>query len=372
MKWIRGFNQHPGGRSFHCFLDTYLSVRIVLRVLYRWFQLNFAHWQLRRVESAFRPQGSNASLWPIMRRDWHRSLCGADAVSNLLWIELFDAALRTLPRQRQGLYLCEGQAWERAFIHAWRKYGHGQLIGVAHSTVRFWDLRYFADPRTTTSSGPRAMPRPDVAALNGKAALNAYLQALYPQTGVAGCEAVRYGYLSELRPRLTRQVPQGAPTRVLVLGDIEAKSTAKLLRLLAAAIETAPGELVLAFKPHPFCAVKADQYPTLNLTVLTAALGGILHDFDVAYCSASTSAAVDAYLAGLSVVVVLDEAGLNLSPLRARPGVRFVASAEELAASLRLGDDACLVRRDRNEFFFLDPGLPRWRKLLGLESICNV
>src|SRR3990172_7308266 len=117
---------------------------------------------------------------------------GPVAISNLLWIELFDVALRDLPHQKKGLYLCENQAWERAFIHAWRKYSHGQLIAVAHSTVRFWDLRYFTDPRTIRSSDKNSMPQPDLIALNGKAAIDAYRSMDFPQTAFAECEALRY------------------------------------------------------------------------------------------------------------------------------------------------------------------------------------
>ena len=51
--------------------------------------------------------------------------------------------MASLPRQRLGLYLCENQGWERIFIRAWRKHGHGKLIGVAHSTIGYWDMRYF-------------------------------------------------------------------------------------------------------------------------------------------------------------------------------------------------------------------------------------
>jgi surface carbohydrate biosynthesis protein (TIGR04326 family) len=369
-EWARSFNQQRPARSFHCFLDTYLSPRIVFRVLVRWFRLNLIHWRLRGVKGAFRPRGSSLSLWPIMRPDWLGSLCGAVAMSNLLWIELFDAALRDLPRQRKGFYLCEGQSWERAFIHAWRKHGHGQLIGVAHSTVRFWDLRYFTDPRTVGSSDPHPLPQPDLTALNGKAAIDAYLHADYPREAIAECEAVRYSYLNDLRPRPGPQKAHDERIKVLILGDVATASTIKLLRLLEAAVDRMPTPPIFAVKPHPNCMVEAERYPSIRLTVLTNALGEILYDFDIAYCSSSTSAAVDAYLAGLPVVVMLDGTELNLSPLRARPGVRFVSTPEELAASLQMNCDVSAGERDRTEFFFLDPELPRWKRLLGLKSTC--
>jgi surface carbohydrate biosynthesis protein (TIGR04326 family) len=367
-EWVRSFNRQRPGTAFHCFLDAYLSLRIVFRVLRRWLGLNLIYSRLRPVEAAFQPTGSKLSLWPIMRRDWRASMCGTAAVRNLMWIELFDAALRDLPHQRKGLYLCEGQSWERAFIHAWRRHGHGQLIGVAHSTVRFWDLRYFADPRTVRSSDAYALPQPELTALNGNAAIDAYMCADYPREAIAECEAVRYCYLNDLRHRTALQKASADRIKVLILGDVAPTSTIKLLRLLEAAVDRTQTRATYTVKPHPYHMVRAESYPSLYLTVLTNRLAEILRDFDIAYSSSSTSAALDAYLAGLPVVVMLDVEELNLSPLRARPGVCFVSTPEELAASLQMHSDASIVQRDRTEFFFLDPELPRWKKLLDLES----
>ena len=113
---------------------------------------------------------------------------------NLLWIERFDRALRDAPHQVKGFYLCENQGWERAFIHAWRKHGHGELTAVPHSTVRFWDLRYFADPRTVQSFGAARLPQADRVALNGPAAIEAYLDAGFPKEIIRECEALRFAH----------------------------------------------------------------------------------------------------------------------------------------------------------------------------------
>jgi surface carbohydrate biosynthesis protein (TIGR04326 family) len=182
MEWVQRFNQQRQEEGFHTFLEAYLSWRIVARALKRWLKLNLISWRLSEIKQAFCPQGSNLSLWPLMRGDWYASMRGPVAILNLLWIELFDEALHDLPHQKKGLYLYENQGWERALIHAWRKHGHGQLIAVAHgSNRRFWDLRYFTDSRTVRSSGPRSMPQPDLVALNGKTAIQDYLGLDYPK-----------------------------------------------------------------------------------------------------------------------------------------------------------------------------------------------
>jgi surface carbohydrate biosynthesis protein (TIGR04326 family) len=154
---------------------------------------------------------------------------------------------------------------------------------------------------------------------------------------------------------------------VLILGDVTAASTSKLLQLLEAATSCMAARPVYTVKPHPNCMVQPESHPSLHLRVLTSPLAGILRDFDIACASNSTSAAVDAYLAGLPVVVMLDSTELNVSPLRSRPGVRFVSTPEELAAAMQTHAGDSDGQRARPDFFFLEPGLPRWRRLLALE-----
>lgn len=365
LEWVRRFNQKRREEGFHTFLDAYLSWRVVERVLDQWLKLNLLSRRLGDIEQAFRLQGSKLSLWPLMRGDWHASMRGPVAILNLLWIELFGEALRDLPHQKKGLYLCENQGWERALIHAWRKHGHGQLIAVAHGTNRrFWDLRYFTDSRTVRSSDPHSMPQPDLVALNGKAAIDDYLQADYPKEAIVECEALRYSYLHDLQTRHPGRKEKSAGIHVLVLGDYRPSSTRKMLQLLEAAVRQMPVPATYTMKPHPALMINAAGYPSLHLEVVKNALGEILGDFDVVYSSNLTSAGIDAYLAGLPVVVMLEETELNLSPLRGQPGVRFVSTPEELGEALQTAGQGSAATPNRNEFFFLDPELPRWREVL--------
>lgn len=364
-EWLRTFNCNGEEHGFHRFLDAYLSWRVVLRVLAGWFQLTLLSLRLGNIGRAFHPPGSRLSLWPLLRRDWNASMRGAVAINNLLLIELFDIALRDLPHQGKGLYLCENQAWERALIHAWRKYRHGQLIAVAHATVRFWDLRYFADRRTLRSSGPGVMPQADLVALNGKAAVSAYLDVGFPREAIAECEALRYGYLKGFRVGRSAG-PGNGKTNVLILGDYLPSATIQMLQLLVAADRRMAGSATYTVKPHPGFTVAPADFPTLQLKVVTDPVGNILRDFDIAYSSNMTSTAVDAYLGGLPVVVMLDETELNFSPLRGQTGVRFVSTPEELGDALQVVGGASSQEPDRDGFFFLDPKLPRWKRLLSI------
>ena len=363
IRVTRRFSATPLKNGAHGFVGGYLSWGGAFRVFRSWIRLNLARFgALRSIEGAFRPRNAAVSLWPLMRADWHASLSGSTAMHNLVWKESFDLALQEMPRQASGAYLCENQAWERALIHAWRKYGHGRLAAVQHTTVRFWDLRYFVDPRSLSHAGPYGMPQPSVTVLNGPDAINAYGSAGYPMADTEECEALRFQYLAE-RPA-ARTAPHDRSLRVLILGDIVPAATRALL-VMAQAVAERDTTVRYVVKPHPNCPVDPLDFSGLNLGVVTDPLATILGDCNIAFASATTSAAVDAYLYGLPVAVLLDDSDLNLSPLRGRSDVRFVSTAGELAEAFAAARQTGLAKHNPESFFCLDPALPRWQYLLN-------
>jgi surface carbohydrate biosynthesis protein (TIGR04326 family) len=376
LGWLRQFNHDACNQGAHAFLDSYVTYRNLLRVLKNWLWLNSVTWRLRSIRSVFYPDGSAVWLWPILRDDWYSSLNGPVAVSNCLWIALFDAALVDMPRQRTGLYLCENQGWEKALLRAWRKHGHGEIIGVQHATVPFWHLYYFDDPRSLTSKQVCALPLPDRLAVNGAAAWQAFAEGFFPAERLIEVEALRYLNLSEIlarggepsaRPQaLNRPGPEAARVNVLVLGDMVPASMNHLLGLLEETCKCLPSGFRFTFKPHPGYSVSLSHYPGLEADETKQALAEILGAYDVAVAANSTSASVDAYLAGVPVIIGLSGDDLNLSPLRGRVGVRFVSSCNELVDALKTaGRGAEVAESDRKEFFCLDRDLPRWKRLLA-------
>ena len=136
-------------------------------------------------------------LWPLFKKDWEQSFFGIEAMRNVLTLNLFEKAFSDLSNQSVGIYLQENQGWEFGMIHAWRSNDHRGLTGFPHSTVRFWDLRYFFDPRSyyKTQAG---LPIPDSVATSGNLVKKAYLEGGYPARDLTQVEALRYLYLGEV------------------------------------------------------------------------------------------------------------------------------------------------------------------------------
>lgn len=361
---IRRFNDAGRGAQNHVTLDTFLSLGVVLRALWDWGGLV---WQGRRLRPLI---SSNAKetpdLWPLFAEDWLQSTGGVTALSNALHFHLFEAALTCLPGQQVGVYLQENQGWEFALIYAWQASGQGKLIGAPHSSVRFWDLRYFFDPRSYPRSGNSPLPLPDKIALNGQAATDAYLAGGYPAEDLVQVEALRYLYLNDTNAGpIDNAMSSHKRLRLLVLGDYLASNTRLQLRLLAQAATSLPPGMIITVKPHPACPVRAEDYPDLRLTIVTEPIITLLAECDVAYTSANTAAAVDAYCAGLPVVSVLDPSTLNLSPLRGYVGMYYASTPEELIQAFNSALTSPRADVTRAGLFTIDSRLPRWRQLLN-------
>jgi len=363
LDWMSRFNADPKAQGAHAFLDYYSTWGAAWRAFKIWLGLNAAARRLRGLDDAALP-GPGAWLWPLLRDDWRDSVAGTTAARNCLWVELFDAALRDLPHQSLGLYLCESLGWERAFLRAWRRNGHGRIVGVTHTTMPYWHLYNLNDTREWSETGPGSLPLPDQLAVNGPAARDVMTGAGYPPERLVDVEALRYLELPRPDPRRAADPER---TRVLVLGDSLPAATRGLLTILAGARADLPPGWRFTFKAHPLTPVDVSRFPGLEDAQATAEpLGRILADFDVAVTANGTSAAVDAYQAGLPVVVGLNGGELNLSPLRGLPGARFAGTASEMSAALKAAAGAPAARPSGSEFFFLDPELPRWRRLLSV------
>lgn len=365
-KLLQNFNAHHKGDQIHVALDSFLSIKSVAGAIKDYLNIKrISRLSTYTVSKSFvkDSQLMESLLWPLFKNDWERSFFGIDAISNLLMLNLFEEAFLDLPKQQKGVYLQENQGWEFGMIHAWQANGHGQLTGFPHSTVRFWDLRHFFDPRSY-SRKRTALPMPDFVAVSGDTVKDAYIKGGYPVEDLIEVEALRYHYLSEFGDNLIRsRLSSPKPLKLLVLGDYVSSNTAMQMNYLKGIVEEL-SNIELTIKPHPACPIAADDYPELQFKLSNQPLPELLGLCDVAYTSAITSAAVDAYSVGLRVISVLDPASLNLSPLRGIAGVRFVSSAEELGEALLEATLQSDEGGKRVNYFNVDSLLPRWQALL--------
>lgn len=354
-------------REIHQFVLAFLNCKSFINIFFFFTSIHFKRYHYRHLSKIFKPKNSNVFLWYLLKFDWQTSMLGTDLVEHLLFIESIENCLQKLPKQKLGLYLQENNGWERAFIKAWKKYQKAELIGVAHAAIRYWDLRYYehASEFSSESNGPR-IPLPDYIAVNGPVAEKMLLSTGYPPTNIIQVEALRYLLSQKVNPRKPA-VRSNNQLNVLVCGDIDVASTTEMLYSLKFFQNTryeTNTEFKFTFKSHPINELALSSFGLEHVEITTKKISDVINSYDVAIVTDSTTAGVEAYLAGIEVIVFSYSKRLNFSPLRNIKNVLFASNGIQLKNCLEVVLGSTMTET-RELFFWNDPELPKWNQLFS-------
>lgn len=353
-------------RQTHDLLHRHLTWAVLTRSCRDYLRVNWFGVTARPRARIFFDARSSTSLWQAFRTAYRDQFFGKTAMLNCLWLNIFEESLGRMPKQRLGIYLFENQPWEMAFIHAWRKAGHGELLGVAHSTTRFWDTRYFKDPRDLwAESGTNAMPWPEQVAVNGPLMQDACHAARYPERRIVELEALRYfGTECAIGPR-----SRTGPLRILVCGDYSPVAAQRMLDLVNESLAVTDLSLEISYRPHPTNArLEVHLHPDCRFD-LTPSIQGALAASDVVVTGAMTSVSIEAVASGRSTFMVGDAHAFLTSPLERASDPNFVTTAEGFLSSLRRLDQAeALIPKSANDFFRVNSTLRSWWKVTTIEN----
>ena len=345
------------GSEFHSLLEQPITMKMLKTIASDFFKISRSISKLKRI-SQIRPADSDIDLWPFHEGDWRRSLCGSEAIDICIKLSCFTRLLGVIPKQRLGIYITENQPWEMVLIYAWKLNGHGRLLGAPHTTIRYWDLRYFHDSRSYNIKKINDMPLPDFLAVNGPVAKKIMLKNFYPPQKLIEVEALRFLYLNQRLKKLKRSKHK-EQLRVLICGDFETKTTQTMLEWMENVSKVLPNRALFIFKPHPAYHVKNSSL--FKMETSNKSLPELLASSDIVFTSNITSVAVDAYCSGVPVVQMLDATQFNTSPLRNRGGL-YARNPEELAEIISVGFD--LRAKSPAIFFNLDKNLVSWMKVI--------
>lgn len=360
---LKGLNSGSATRQ-HFLLDARLSAGVVVKAWIMYFRLLRTRFRIRKIKHSFSPSGSQLDLWELFKEEWFNSLSGSTAMLHSLTICELSHAIVRFPHCRTVLYLMENQPWEMAFIQLWKHCRSEPLIGVPHSTIRYWDLRYFSDPDAYHSELGMRPPTPDTVAVNGPAALNSLSATGIPAEHIIEVEALAYLYLEDIQSIVSVHETSNATMKLLVLGDFFHYQNAALLAMLQSSLVLIPQHISIIIKPHPLRLINRQDFPSLQFDLDTRPLVEQLGECDTVLATNGTSASAEAYQCGLPVITVLNGETFNFSPLRDVHGAIFVDSPAHLAQALEQ-----VVPRDqiqRFDYFLIDKSLQRWKELLSI------
>lgn len=357
-------NRYPNQKDKFCLIEQNMTLCVYLGTVLKFL---FLYARLFPVLMKLTSDTNTYLDYPwiyLLRNEWISSSYGKVAIYNILWSMSWDDYFSRAKSYRIGLYLYEGQGWEKALIQAWRKHQKHKLIGVAHTTVRYWDLRYH-------NFRVHDDILPDYIAINGLLSKNNLESTGCPINKLLDVEALRYAYLYDAFSSYDDHGDSFGHVQLslLILGDISSIENHYLLTALNGLPDDILAKIKLLVKAHPATPINQTDYPSLDLIIDDREISHVLRDADYVYSANPTSAALDAYLSGCHVIMHATEDGFNMSPLRGVEAVSFVANSDELEIVLRQylsvqNQQKGYQHQDLSDVFYLDPAYPRWNKLL--------
>ncbi len=350
-----------GSHSLLLFKPTY---EVIVESVRSYFSLVSKFWTLRSISKIEYEHSRGTNLWPLFKGEWRESLLGSTAIRHCLLIASVERFVRLMPTYEKIIYLMENQPWESPFIYSCTKHGQGNLFGVAHSTVRFWDLRYFQHQDEHTAKSEADHPSPHIIVVNGsEAKLLLQENRWLANNQIVIAEALRYGYLSTLTS--TRTTGKSVLPHLVVLGDFLPSANTFLLTKLHESQTFTTTKFHMSLRSHPICKFDSDETRSFNESITDVDLKTLLGSADVVLTTANSSSAAESVSLGIPTILMVDPESLNYSPFRKTQLAQFVTTAEELSSALNGFNDH--VSSQIPDFFCLDDDYPRWRKLLSVD-----
>lgn len=348
-----------GDTGTHILLDALLSFRVTATSIVDYIRLRRRAKPLVRNPWVFHHEKTGLGLAPLFAAEWDHSLRGIEAMRACITRRIMLRISEHTIKIRDLLYLYEGQPWEFALLAAFGPRPEVRVLGVAHSSVRFWDLRFYPAESEIGAMSDFSRPRPNALLVNGSLARTSLEGAHYPTAELVDVEALMYEQLQPLAPRVRKH---GCPVRLLVAPDFLGHAAQLQLDLLAQSLPLLELRVEVAIKPHWNNELTNIPHG-VKLLDGKKSLSRYLQDADVLYVSNITSASLDAISLGIPVLQCLDPGQFNLSPLRGHALILPVRSASDLARGIQ--QLAVMPAIPDSTLLTCDTDLPRWGSLLA-------
>lgn len=363
---LKKLNHLNNEEQCHILLESFLSFKVMISSYFDWFKVISKYRLIKN--SIIKNTFQEINLFPFFEKDCTLSVYGINGFDNLMKLNLLESVFLNYSNKSIGVYLHENQGWESALNYTWNINSDNNLIAVPHSTIRFWDLRYYYDVRLLRDIENRSMPIPKILACNGEIAINKLLESGFNPNNLVKVESLRYMKLVNELNNISKQKKEKQTNyNLLVLGDYQKNKTYFQLNLLEKSFVFVQKKYNIIFKPHPATNIELTKFPGLNIQNSSEQIEVLLDWADVTFSSESTSASVDAYIRGKQVLIASNPKKLNLSPLKDFKNVLFINNPKDLASSLNSFTIDKMITNDKDELFYTDHNLSKWKSLLAFD-----
>lgn len=377
--WLHLFYRQQNRKTYASAIDETISLNsphqahvlleknISFTILYYIFKdyLKLLHNSFKHSKNTFVFIDDDRGLWGLHKSKFLDSSIGKEALSSLAKLHLFDKFFDKPEKFKAGFFAAEFQPWEFALIYTWKKFKHGKIFAVPHTTCRFWDLRYQISDYLEKDNVNPDNKLLDGICVNGDNARLAFERICNDRELLKNVEALRFEHLNNSsKARATTNSSRRHIRRVLFCGDFKPETTQKIIAMARASKTSSKTKNFMVFKPHPS---STESINTLRKTQLfneitTGLIEDILDKFEVVVCSAISSVALDAAFSGKQIIQIKGDDELDYSSLRGFVSQKSFSSPSEAAQFLNSKKTTNLQLP--STYFYLNNFPAKWLELI--------
>ena len=359
LKAIKRINKNSNNNSNnkHFFIEELFSVKIFFKIIKFWI-LNILKFKLNKKDIKKSFIDKNLSSWFFFEDELVENFCGTSVLINMYYFYLFEKLSKNLPSVKKTFFLYENQGWEKSFIFNFKKIEYNKIFAVQHSTVRFWDLRYSTN---TSINFIFENFQPHYFCVNGDDSMKKFITAGYPLHKLKKIEAVRYNNI--LRKRNLNFQKKNHLSSILIAGDYSNESNLNISSAINGLDKEFSSNFIFTLKEHPLR--EMSDLLNIKFTKSQETIEVLSNDHNYAIVSNTTSAAVDLYLLGFKLIVIIDRKNINLSPLKDREDVIFLYDQDLLSNYLNKLLKSDKLNKNKTDFFYYSPNYVLWNNLIN-------
>ena len=355
LKAINKINENSNNQHF--FIEELFSIKIFFKIIKFWI-LNILKFKLNKKNIKKTFIDKNLSSWFLFEDELVESFCGTSALINIYYFYLFEKLSKNLPVVKKTFFLYENQGWEKSFIFNLKKIEHNKVFAVQHSTVRFWDLRYSTN---TSTNFIFENFQPHYYAVNGYDSMNKFITAGYPLDKLKKIEATRYSRI--LKKINSNSVNKHNSSSILIAGDYSVESNLNITSAVNRLDLKILSNFKFTLKEHPLREMSDLLHIKFNKSIEN--IEKLRNDHNYAIVSNTTSAAVDLYLLGFKLIVIVDRKNINLSPLKDKEDVIFLYDQSLLSDYLDKLVKNAKLNKNKKDFFYYSHNNDLWNNLIN-------
>lgn len=306
----------------HVALESFFNAKILIRTISKWLKIRSHAQSIEQFMFSHRTR--NFDFWRYYYAEFESYLSGIGLIDTILTFELVKSSVQSKPTSQKTFYLYEGQPWEKVLNSVSDYLDHEFPIAVQHSTVRFWDLRYFQHELELPIGHTLEALFPKQIVVNGELAYR-MLGYRPSQQELIILESLRYSP-SPSKCRNSQEISKRFSP--VILGSYLSDENEFILRLLED-VAASLTDIEFTFKPHPL-STKPFVSNTVAIKSSRKELSHVLNEATHVLIGSSTSAVIEVIKSQIPFGVFVPPSTINLCPLNGFARTKFLTNSSEL------------------------------------------